>query len=467
MIEFNDLLTILLDLKYSKFIKKKSNTCINAGCYKHSNFNYKYKPNTLYCKTHKLNNMINIKSKKCITCNIKRPSFNYKNEKILLYCRDCKLNDMIDISHKKCIYNECDKIPSFNYKNEKIALYCINCKLDDMIDIKSKKCITCNIKQPSFNYKDKSNALYCGKCKLTDMVDIISNKCINCNNKRPSFNYKNKSKALYCGDCKLDNMIDIKSKKCIKCNIKHPAFNYKDKSTALYCSDCKLENMINIKSKKCITCNIKQPNYNYKNKLIALYCGDCKLENMIDIKHMMCNTCNLVRSQVKFNNMCSGCYYYTNPDAILTRNHKSKENQIIGNLNKELNNIIIQDKIISNGCSKRRPDGLIKLNDYNIIIEIDENQHNDYSCENKRLMEIFKDLGNSPLTIIRFNPDAYKLDNKKIKSPFGITKIDGKLKIINKKEYLLRFKKLLETINENLNNISDKEINVIHLFYDS
>ena len=82
-------------------------------------------------------------------------------------------------------------------------------------------------------------------------------------------------------------------------------------------------------------------------------------------------------------------------------------------------------------------------------------------------MEIFKDLGNSPLTIIRFNPDTYKLNNKKIKSPFGITKNYGKLKIINQKEYKLRFNKLLETINSNIKIIPDKEINIIHLFYDS
>jgi hypothetical protein len=188
---------------------------------------------------------------------------------------------------------------------------------------------------------------------------------------------------------------------------------------------------------------------------------------MIDIKHKKCKLCNLLRSTKKYDYLCSGCYYYTNPDSVLTRNHKSKENQIISDLNKEFNNIIIQDKTILNGCSKRRPDGLIKLNDYNIIIEIDENQHPNYSCENKRLIEIFKDLGNSPLTIIRFNPDAYKLDNKKIKSPFGITKIDGKLKIINQKEYNIRLNKLIETVKENINIIPDKEINTVHLFYNN
>ena len=81
-------------------------------------------------------------------------------------------------------------------------------------------------------------------------------------------------------------------------------------------------------------------------------------------------------------------------------------------------------------------------------------------------MEIFKDLGNSPLTIIRFNPDGYiSKENKKIKSPFGITKVDGKLKIINNKEYNSRLNKLIEIIKKNLNIIPVKEINTINLFY--
>jgi len=311
---------------------------------------------------------------------------------------------------------------------------------------------------------------------LTIILDLKYSKFINkknriciyfqCN-KRANFNYINKKQLLYCSIHRLEDMIDIAHKKCITCNIKQPIFNYKDKFKALYCNDCKLDNMIDIKNKKCIICKSKIPNFNYKNESKPLYCNDCKLTNMIDIKSKKCQLCNLVCSRKKYDYLCSECYYYTNPDAILTRNHKSKENQIIGDLNKELNNIIIQDKIISNGCSKRRPDGLIKLNDYNIIIEIDENQHNDYSCENKRLMEIFKDLGNSPLTIIRFNPDFYKENNKTIKSPFGITKIDGKLKLINKNEYKRRFNTLLETINYNIKNIPNKEFNIIHLFYNN
>ena len=45
------------------------------------------------------------------------------------------------------------------------------------------------------------------------------------------------------------------------------------------------------------------------------------------------------------------------------------------------------------------------------MVEVDENQHNNYdcSCENKRLMELAQDLGHRSMVVIRFNPDAYEI----------------------------------------------------------
>jgi hypothetical protein len=339
-----------------------------------------------------------------------------------------------------------------------------------MIDIAHIKCIKCNIKRPNFNYINQHKALYCNGCKLPDMVDIKSAKCIKCNIIQASYNYPNKTKKLYCNKCKLPDMVDIhnKNKKCTNCKLTIAVFNYSDQTNGLYCNNCKLPDMVNIKSKKCIICNLKHSNFNYINEKIALYCNSCKLPDMVDIKHNKCKLCKLYRSDKKHKYYCTSCFHYTFPDNKLSRNHKSKENQIINDLNYKLNNIIIQDKKIYDGCSRRRPDGLIKLSDYNIIIEIDENQHYNYECENKRSMELFQDLGNSPLTLIRFNPDGYiSKENKKIKSLFGNTNIDGKLKIINQIEYNKRFNILLEVIKYNIKNLPVKEFNYIELYYNN
>jgi hypothetical protein len=51
-----------------------------------------------------------------------------------------------------------------------------------------------------------------------------------------------------------------------------------------------------------------------------------------------------------------------------------------------------------------------------ILIEVDENQHIDYiSCENKRTMEISRDLGHRNIVFIRFNPDDYMIEMKRLR----------------------------------------------------
>ncbi len=61
----------------------------------------------------------------------------------------------------------------------------------------------------------------------------------------------------------------------------------------------------------------------------------------------------------------------------------------------------------------RRPDLLVDLGDRVIVVEIHENQHESYDlmCENKRSMELSRDVGRRPMVMIRFNPDGYVDDN--------------------------------------------------------
>ena len=55
--------------------------------------------------------MIDVRSKKCITCNLKHLIFNYPNEQNPLYCKYCKSCGMIDIKHEKCI--TCNKVRAY------------------------------------------------------------------------------------------------------------------------------------------------------------------------------------------------------------------------------------------------------------------------------------------------------------------------------------------------------------------
>jgi len=102
------------------------------------------------------------------------------------------------------------------------------------------------------------------------------------------------------------------------------------------------------------------------------------------------------------------------PNEQIVRNYKTKE--------KHVQHYILEnfphyswslDTRVQDGCSRRRPDLLLDLGYQIIIVEIDENQHVGYEslCENKRIMEISKDLNHRPVIFIRFNPDDYKNRN--------------------------------------------------------
>lgn len=128
------------------------------------------------------------------------------------------------------------------------------------------------------------------------------------------------------------------------------------------------------------------------------------------------------------------------------------------------NETMIFDKQ-TNGCSKRRPDCYIDKFTHVLIIECDENQHKNTPCENKRTMELFQDFGNRPMIFIRFNPDSYIKNDKKINSSFKMHKTLD-VPSINKNEWERRTNVLNEKINYWLNVIPEKELTVDYLFYD-
>jgi hypothetical protein len=138
---------------------------------------------------------------------------------------------------------------------------------------------------------------------------------------------------------------------------------------------------------------------------------------------------------------------------------------------------MVFDKAVDGGCSKKRPDVLIDLLLYSIIIECDENQHKNYECENKRTMQLFEDLGNRPLILIRFNPDSYTEDrgslgeNQKVDGCFKpLTKIEDihkkKFYELNEEEWKRRVDILEEVIKDKISfEVPQKEIEEIKLFY--
>ena len=257
------------------------------------------------------------------------------------------------------------------------------------------------------------------------------------------------------------------------CNTQ-PNFNIEGDTKALYCKNHKQIDMVNVISPTCKTEGCKtRPNFNKEGETKGLYCKDHKQIDMVNVISLTCknNWCNTHVAN-KYEGYCLRCFMYLNPDKPIARNYKTKERAVVDFILQYFPNFTWYcDKKIPDGCSKRRPDLFVDMGNIVIIIEIDENQHTDYSstCEEARINNISMDLNNRQVVMIRFNPDEYQDKEEKVKSCWGTNKF-GICVITKKKinEWNNRLKTLKENIEPFLNPgyNQDEPLKIINLFYD-
>ena len=157
------------------------------------------------------------------------------------------------------------------------------------------------------------------------------------------------------------------------------------------------------------------------------------------------------RSNKKYQPYCFKCFCILNPDIDIPRRFKVKETHLKEAL-VEFN--FINDERIKGGCSLRRPDFLLDLISFTLIVECDENGHSGYNttCEIAKLNDTFTDLADRPIVIIRFNPDNYK----------GKSCFDAECKLV-KTEWNKRIKVLKKSINKWIKTSQGSEIPSEHV----
>jgi hypothetical protein len=409
--------------------KRTYNKKYNKKCYecnKVPSYNIKGSP-PIYCAQHKKANMIDVRNTMCIICNNTHATYNIRGHSAL-YCAKHKTPDMINVVTKRCL--KCDKIPHFNIVG-KSAQFCADHKTEEMIDVKARQCLKCST-SASFNIPGKI-AQYCAKHKEDGMVDLRNKQCLKCDT-LPSFNFYG-NPAIVCAKHKEKGMIDVSHKQCMECTT-IPCFGYVGEP-AYYCSRHKKSDMIDVVNKHCLTplCTTSVHNPVYKG-----YCLRCFVYNP--------------------NNMETPIY----------RNYKTKERNVADRVQSLFPNINWKmDKRIIGGSSNRRPDMFVDMNTYVIVVEIDEYRHSRYDpiCEEKRLMEIWADIGCRSIVLIRFNPDAYTtLDGAKVSSCWGITK-HGVVRVPDnkRKQWQTRIEALSQQIKHWIETTPDKSLEIIELFY--
>jgi len=116
--------------------------------------------------------MVDVKSKKCAEPDCKiRPLYNFEGEKVALYCKGHKLKDMIDIKNKTCNNNWCDVQVNKKYKG-----YCLNCFIHKFPDVKV-----------AINYKTKETHITNYINEQFSNYDVVCDKTIQngCSKRRP------------------------------------------------------------------------------------------------------------------------------------------------------------------------------------------------------------------------------------------------------------------------------------------
>ena len=435
-------------------------TCVHCGV----NFSYEHKCNS--------------QSKKGCQkegCDISHPVFNYEGQKKGKYCSEHKEPGMINVVHKRCEKDGCTSQPVFNYEGQKKGMYCNEHKEPGMIDIVNKRCQKdgCT-SRPSFNYEGQKRK-YCSEHKEPGMIDVVHKRCQKdgCTSISPKFNYEGQKKGKYCSEHKEPGMIDVVHKRCEKdgCTSISPSFNYEGQKKGKYCSEHKEHGMIDVVHKRCEKdgCTSISPVFNYEGQKKGKYCSEHKEPGMIDVVNKRCKThlCDIIVSK-KYEGYCLFCFINTFPDKPVSRNYKTKERAVCEFVINQFPYDWVSDKRIIDGCSKKRPDLFLDLGYQIIIVEVDETQHETYdcSCENKRLMELSRDVGHRSIVFIRFNPDGYKHNGKNITSCWAVNKkgicVVKKTKIA---EWNDRLNSLRTQIQYWIDNHTNKTIETIHLFY--
>jgi hypothetical protein len=409
---------ILTNNPKPKPMKTNSNpNCIIEGCKVSANYNKKGLP-AEYCSKHakeigignKENELRNVRTKLCeyvfddgLDC-IKVALYGKDNKK--QFCKDHNPDSKTFVklsTDKICKFKNCNKVPNYGFENG-IKEYCVEHKLDNMIQL-FQKCIieNCN-NRARYNNKNTKGSKYCSEHKSDEMCDNTKKICIEENCEREAhYNIKNNNNGIYCSIHKKDNMCSNKNKTCQFENCLIDAYYGTEDEPKTYCCTHKLNNMSDFRAKKCISCNLFDVRY---EPYICSYCTTDKIQ-------------------------------------------KTKELDVVKFL--RLNNINLEYNLsVGFEYGHYRPDILINCKTHYIIVEVDEDQHKRYEtkCEYIRMKNIYLSL-KKPTIFIRYNPDEFYINNKKVS--------------VNTNN---RYNLLLNLINKNMSISDITFIELYYLYYD-
>lgn len=303
-------------------------------------------------------------------------------------------------------------------------------------DKRRSRCAECKGGSVCPHQKIKSR---CAECSGSEMCTHQRRKeiCIECIGSQICPHKLRKSRCVECGGSEI----------CIHGNNKHNCITCHGKNV---CEHSKLRY-------QCIDCHGNRTCIHDKRTSVCITCTPSSA-----CQH--CKAISIIGSQWK--PYCFRCYCVLHPDAVIPRKYKLKEHHIVDYLKSHFQDTFTMrfDKIVEGGCSRRRPDVFIDFGSHCLVIEIDENRHVNYTCEEKRMVELYEDIGFRKIVFLRLNPDQYKEGNGKHPSPFRYTRAG--ILHLEEDEFDRRMQHVIDRIRVHQYE-SSEPITIEYLFYGS
>ena len=267
---------------------------------------------------------------------------------------------------------------------------------------------------PVFNVSGETKGRFCSQHKEVGMVDVKNKRCEydGCTS-RPVFNVSGETKGRFCSGHKEVGMVDVKNKRCEHdgCTSR-PSYGYPGQPSS-FCAIHKVDSTMLHSKKRCTVQNCK----NWSTHGLVKP-QRCETHAIIDDKNLVeraCQNCNLV-DIVNRDGVCESCDHW-----FRKRPRLAKQREVFQFLESQMPDkpCTSIDKIptgLKDCGDKERPDGLWELADRNVLLEVDEDQHDTRPChcEQTRMMNISQALGCERTIWIRYNPDSFKsLESRK------------------------------------------------------
>lgn len=441
-----------------------------------------------YCVSHKPDGFIYVLRKTCSDKDCKtKPNFGYPGGEAL-FCKFHSPIDTVDVLHPTCKYEDCKTRPNYGDPSTLVIEFCRRHATEGYKNVVSKTCLHC-LKNPTYGVASNRIAIYCRKHCPNDVtfIDVKSDRCSfeggckkistfgdplstsyhrlkYCRDHRPEGFEPKTSRKCIISDCIVSpsyfEPFNIKLRYCLKHRTPTsvPKYSVKTCSTSrcknvpthgdkgrkpIVCSDhADIAIHIDlIADSKCSEtgCNVDFDYISSKTK----YCMEhCPLDaSKMETLKRICQICD---QSEKSPYICKACNIIKN----------KKEWSVVQFLRRNVKTSFSHDERLYGMCGNRRPDIHYKLSLFDVIIEVDEQQHYRLTpeCELARMSDIVGHIGGKPIVFIRYNPDVFRHSGKVVK----VTQAD-------------RLSLLLSTVKNQLS-ITEPEsfsIKVIKLFFDS